>query len=359
MTKRPAFLAAAVPFLLLADVALAQTGGPRPPLLWMPVPDLEPIVVEPLPPPPPPALVLVLPEAPPYVPFLQLAPPSLPSAVKKLIEQAIRNDDPDAVNAVIKIALKSQPYDEGEIKAMQKAYQDRKTKEAADKLAANERRIRESHWDQLWTGQIELGGFRSTGNTNNFGFSGALKANRKGIKWEHILLASADYQEDDGSVSKSQYSGSYQARYTLSDGYFTYGKGMYERDRIQGFKNRYTGSGGLGYRLIKTKAMTLSVEAGPALRRIDYVDEPSATTWSASTSLDWDWTISPTMKLTEDFSSYIGTDNSTFTSKTALEAGMTKRLKLKLSYSIEHETSPPDGSLKTDTVSRFALVYGF
>ena len=51
--------------------------------------------------------------------------------------------------------------------------------------------------------------------------------------------------------------------------------------------------------------MTLSIEAGPALRQTDYVNDPSAATWSVATSLDWDWTISPTMKLSQDASSYV------------------------------------------------------
>lgn len=346
MTKRQTVLAAAVPFLILGYPAWAQ-----PPEPIRPVVDEAPL--------PPLAIVPVLPPPPVYVPLVQAPPPSLPPAVKAMIEEAIRNDDQEALSALVKLAVKTQPYDEAEIRALQRDYQDRKAKALAEKTAAELRRIREAPVLDLWTGQIEAGAFRSTGNTRNFGFSSAVKLNRKGINWEHIVQAGVDYQEDAGDVTREQFSGSYQARYTLNDALFTYGKGLYERDKIQGFKNRYTLSSGLGYRVVKTDKMTLSVEAGPAIRQIDYVDDPSATNWSLATSLDWDWTISPTMKLSQDASSYIGSDNNTFTSMTALEAGMTKRLKLKLSYSFEHETSPPDGSLKTDTVSRFSLVYGF
>ncbi|WP_237713923.1 DUF481 domain-containing protein [Novosphingobium sp. Rr 2-17] len=340
-------LAAAVPLLLLAVEARAR------------VPELEQHAVEPTLPLPPPVLVPMLPPASEYVPFIKVPAPSLSPPVKAMIEEAIRADDQAQVAAMVKIAIKTQPYDEGEIKALQKAYQDRKAKQAAEKSAADLKRIREAALLQLWKGQVEVGAFRSTGNTSNFGFSAAVKFNRKGINWEHIIQGNADYQEDAGTVSKEQFSGSYQARYTLNDALFTYGKGMYERDKIQGYENRYSLSSGLGYRVIKTKAMTLSIEAGPAIRQTEFVSDPSETSWSVATSLDWAWTISPTMKLTQDASSYIGSDNSTFTSKTALEAGMTKRLKLKLSYQFEHEGSPPDGSLKTDTVSRFTLVYGF
>ena len=116
---------------------------------------------------------------------------------------------------------------------------------------------------------------------------------------------------------------------------------------------------GLGYRILDRPGMTLALEAGPAARHVNYVDGLDTTTWSTLSSVDFDWTLNPTIKLTQDASAYVGSDNSTFTSLTGLEAGMAKGLKVKLSYSIEHETSPPPGALKTDTISRFSLLYGF
>ena len=315
-------------------------------------------VVEPLPQPPAP-LRLDLAPFPEPVPFIQAEAPHLPKAVKAMIEEAIRKDDSQALAAVVKIALKTQPYDADEIRGMQKAYQDRKAKELAEKTKEETERIRKSGVLKLWKGQIELGAFRSTGNTSNFGFSGALKIDRKGIDWEHTIQLSADYQKDSGTVTREQYGASYQPRYTLNDGLFTYGRAQYERDKIQGFADRYSLSSGLGYRVIKSKEMNLSLEAGPAVRRTIYISDPSETTWSTLTSLDFDWTLNHTLKLTQTASAYIGSDDSTLTSATGFEATVAKGLKAKLSYSVEHETSPPDGSLKTDTVSRFSLVYGF
>lgn len=315
-----------------------------------------PEYVEPL---PPPTLHLSLPD---YVYpdlFIDARPPQLPSAVRSILVEAMQSDSSDEVAAVVKFASKTQPYYRKEIKAMHRDYLDRRAREAAEKTASEERRIRRAGLLELWTGQIELGGFRNTGNTDNFGFTGALKLVRQGIDWQHTILANADYQETNSNVDREQFSASYQPRYTLNDGLFTYGRAQYEKDVIQGYRNRFSASGGLGYRLIDRRDMTLSIEAGPALRHTDYVDEPVQTDWSTLSSIDFDWTINPSLKLSENASAYVGSDNNTFTSLTALEAGMTKRLKLKLSYSIEHETSPPSGTLKTDTISRFALVYGF
>lgn len=345
--KMKQFLPASLPLLLIAFPAQAQNVSAIPVIRKSP----PGAVVEPL--------RLVLPD---YVyppPFIQVGPPRLPANVRAMIEAAVRTDDSAVVAAVVNTALETQPYDRDEIRSMHRAFLDRQAKAFADKTEAEIRRIRNSGVLDLWQGQIELGAFRGTGNTRNFGFTGAVKLNRKGIDWEHTVLASADYQEDSGTVTREQYGASYQPRYTLNDALFTYGRFQYERDRIQGFRDRYSLSGGLGYRMLERTNLTLSVEAGPALRRTRYVDEPAETTWSTLTSLDFDWKISESIKLTEDASSYIGSDNSTFTSLTGLEAGMAKGLKVRLSYAFEHETSPPLGSLKTDTISRFSLVYGF
>ena len=292
-------------------------------------------------------------------PFIPAPPPHLPANVKAMIDAAIRTDDSAAVAAVVKAAPETQPYDKDEIRSMHRAYLDRKAEELAAWTEAETQRIRDSGVLELWKGQIELGAFRGTGNTRNFGFTGALKLNRKGIDWEHTILANADYQKDAGVVTREQYGASYQPRYTLNDALFTYGRMQYEKDEIQGFRARYSLSGGLGYRVLQHRDLSLALEAGPAARRTLYVDQPSETTWSMLTSLDFDWNVTRTMKLTQDASAYVGSDNSTFTSLTGLEAGMAKGLKARLSYSIEHESSPPVGSVRTDTISRFSLVYGF
>jgi len=310
-------------------------------------------------PPAPVVLVLVLPPAPEFVPFVDAPAPSLAPQVRAMIEEAIRSDDSAAVAAVVKLAIKTQPYDGDEIRGMQRAFLDRKARALAAKTEAELRRIREAGLTELWKGQVEVGAFRSTGNTSNFGVSGALKLSRKGIDWEHSVQLNADYQRDRGTVTREQVLAAYQPRYTLNDRLFTYGRVQYERDPIQGYSSRYTLSGGLGYRVLEGRSMTLSLEAGPALRRTDFVTDPTASTASMLTSLDFDWKLSNTLKLTQDASGYIESGNSTITSATSLEAGMAKGLKAKFSYSVEHETSPPDGTLRTDTISRFSLVYGF
>ncbi|WP_039393901.1 DUF481 domain-containing protein [Novosphingobium sp. MBES04] len=293
------------------------------------------------------------------IPFVDADRPTLPRNVRAMLEESMKGEEDAEVDAVVKFAIKVQPWFKDEIRGMHKSYRDRRAAEERAKFEAKQRRIRQAGILQLWKGQIDLGGFRNTGNTSNFGVTGGFKADRQGIKWQHTITATANYQETDSTVTTNKYLLAYQPRFTLHEGYFIYGRAQYERDPISGFENRYSLSGGLGRRLIRTDRMTLSVEAGPAMRMIDYVDEPSETQYSALMSVDFAWKLNNTVKLSQVASGYVSTENNTFTSLTALETAMTKNLKLKLSYNFEHETAPAAGTLKTDTISSFSVVYGF
>lgn len=271
----------------------------------------------------------------------------------------MQTDDAKAVDAVVKAAKATQPQDSAEIDAMKQKFDETHTLVAAEKAANERERVLAARPLQLWKGEGEIGAFNSTGNTTSAGVSVGLKLERDGVYWQHKLQFTADYQKTSGVVSREQYLASYNPRYTLSDRFYAYGLVQFESDRFQGYHSRYSLSPGFGYRVSNTDALKLSFEGGPALRFTDYIDEPQKTTASALGSLDFAWRATRSIRVTQQASAYLESDNSTFTSTTSLEAGMLKGLKARLSYRYEHDTAPPDGSRQTDTLSRFTLVYGF
>ncbi|MBB4857152.1 putative salt-induced outer membrane protein [Novosphingobium chloroacetimidivorans] len=283
----------------------------------------------------------------------------LPGPVRAMLEAAMRTDDAKAVDAVVKAAKETQPQDSAEIDAMKQKFDDAHTLVAAEKAENERERVLAARPLQLWKGEGEIGAFNTTGNTESAGVSVGLKLERVGVYWQHKLQFTADYQKTSGVVSREQYLASYNPRYTLSDRFYAYGLVQYENDRFQGYTSRYSLSPGFGYRVYNTDDLKLSFEGGPALRFTNYVDEPQRTTTSALGSLDFAWRATRAIRLTQQASAYVEDRNSTFTSTTAIEAGMLKGLKARLSYRYEHDSDPPDGSRRTDTLSRFTLVYGF
>src|SRR5690606_13027720 len=121
----------------------------------------------------------------------------------------------------------------------------------------------------------QVGAFQSSGNSDNVGVSVALSLTREGIDWSHRLNASMDYQRSNDVTSREQYMLSYEPRYQINPRLFAYALGQFEKDRFQGFSSRYSASGGLGYKLLDGSGLNLSVKAGPAWRRTDFLTQES------------------------------------------------------------------------------------
>lgn len=282
----------------------------------------------------------------------------IPHSVKAMIDEAIRVDDPAKVDTVIEFAKATNPQSAAEIDAIHEAYRERSQNDAARKAEEAVAARREAGIFELWDGKGELGAFRATGNSSNIGLALGVSAERKGIDWEHRIRARIDYTEDD-ITKRDQYLFAYRPRYSLEGDHFIYGRGQFESDELQGFDARYSLSGGVGYKLINRDSLKFAIEAGPALRITDFVIEDTESHVSGLGSVDVEWKLGETLKLTQDASAFIEPSNATINSVTALEAGVSKGLAARISYAVEHETRPNSGAIETDTLTRFGLVYGF
>lgn len=280
---------------------------------------------------------------------------SLPDPVKAMIEAAIASKQDADVQTVVKLAKATNPDDAAEIDAMLASY----TAEKAAEAAAEEQKKLQADFFENWSGQGELGGFHSTGNTNSTGVSASLKLKKEGVKWRYNLRALADYQRTNGMTDREQFLFALEPNYKISDRLYAFGLAQYERDRFQGFSSRVTLSGGLGYAVIKKDDVVLNVKGGPAWRKTSLIGGGSETNLSGLAALDSFWQVSDTLRLTQDLNALVESDNSTFTSTTGLEAKLIGALSARLSYSWEHETNPPPGVEKTDKISRATLVYDF
>lgn len=280
---------------------------------------------------------------------------ALPDPVKAMIEAAIASKNDADVQTVVKLAKSTNPKDIVEIDAILARY----NAEKAALAAAEEQKKLKASFFENWSGQGELGGFHSTGNTNSTGISASLKLKKEGVKWRYNLRALADYQRTNGTTDREQFLAAFEPNYKINDRLYAFGLAQYERDRFQGFSSRVTLSGGLGYAVIKSDDVVLNIKGGPAWRKTSLIGGGSESNLSGLAALDSFWQISENLRLTQDLNTLIESDNSTFTSTTGLEAKLIGALSARLSYSWEHETDPPLGVEKTDKISRATLVYDF
>ena len=283
----------------------------------------------------------------------------IPSPVRDMIDAAIASGDEDTVRTVIDIARTTNPNDTAEIDAILAVYETELAAIAVAQAAAEQNEIRNAGLFDNWTGRGELGAFNSTGNSSNTGLTASLALTRQGINWRHKLRVRADYQRSNGITTRDQFLAGYEANLLIDERLFAFAAALYERDQFQGFSGRYSVSGGLGYQIIDKDDMTLSVQAGPAYRRTEFVDGTSANDIAGNASLDFDWLIAESIALTQDASTFVQSGNSTFISDTGLQAGISDNLSVRLSYTVEHDTNPPIGSVTTDTLSRITIIYDF
>ncbi|PQM26399.1 DUF481 domain-containing protein [Sphingopyxis lindanitolerans] len=284
-----------------------------------------------------------------------------PDPIRQMLAAAMASRKDGDVEAVGALAKKASPERIADIDALLTDY---RAKRAAEKKAAADAaraKLAAAKFWQNWKGEGQIGASHSSGNATSTGISLGLTLNRKGIGWDQRFRAQADYQRTNGSTSMERYLVEYEPQIKVGDRAFAYGLGRWERDRILGFGNRWNASAGLGYKVVVGKAMTLNLKAGPAWRQADYLPGRgrSESELTGLAGLDFGWSLSPTLRLTQVASTIVGEHNMVASSLTALNAKLTGALSARFSYSADIDTRPPPGIETIDTLTRFTLVYGF
>ncbi|WP_262407929.1 YdiY family protein [Sphingopyxis sp. OPL5] len=282
-----------------------------------------------------------------------------PDPVSDMLTAAIASGKDADVEAVAKLAKAANPDDAAEIDARVVAYRAERQRLKDEAAAAVRAKLAAAKFWENWKGEGQIGGSLSTGNTKSAGLSAGLALARKGIDWTHKLRLQADYQRTNGRTSIERYLGEVEPQYRLSDRGFVYGLGRWEKDRILGYDSRWNLSGGLGYKLIDSKSVALSLKGGPAWRRTDFVRGDIDNELTALAGLDFGWQLSPTLRLTQVASTVVGEANSSTSSLTSLNAKLSGKLSARIAYSAQIDSSPPPGVESVDTQTRFTLVYGF
>jgi putative salt-induced outer membrane protein len=278
--------------------------------------------------------------------------PVIPPTIKSMLDSAIASGSEGDVAVIVKYARTADP-----------ASADMVVKIASDwrneRLAKANRQLREADFFDLVKGRAELGGYVSTGNTENVGLTAAIEVKREGLEWRHKLRLQADYQESLSVVTRERYLAAYEPNWKFDDRAYLYGAAQYESDRFSGFYDRVSVSAGSGYSAIKSPAVKLDVELGPAYRLTRFIDDTRESNLAARGSMDFGWKLSRSISVTQNASAYLQQANSTVSSRSALLAKLFGPLSAQFSYTLQYESTPPVGRQTTDTTSRAALVVDF
>ena len=293
----------------------------------------------------------------------------LPDGVRQMIDAAIATGDAKKVATVLELARVTNPEEGEALDAIEAEWKTAQAAATAKASAEKEARLGSAGFFELWSGEGELGGFHSTGNTDSIGIASSLGLKREGLRWSHRIRARADYQRQDGDTSREQFLFAYEPRRELGENMFAYGLAQFERDRFQGFDGRYAVSGGLGYKVVDREGLSLAVKAGPAYRITDYREGASVSRIAGLVAADFDWQMLDGLTLTQDANALaegggevqvlVDGNNTSINLVTGLDFEITDRLRSRLSYAIDHNSNPPPDAVSTDTITRFTIIYGF
>ena len=293
----------------------------------------------------------------------------LPEGVGDMIDAAIATGDAAKVTTVLELARATNPDETEALDRIESEWKAAQAEKLAAKQAAKEQEIRQAGLFDRWSGEGEIGGFQSTGNTDSLGLAASIKLKREGIDWSHHFRARLDYQRQDDVTKREQFLAAYEPRWQFSDDLFLYGLAQFERDRLQGFDARYAVSGGLGYKVIDEEGFKFSVKAGPAWRATEFSDGTSNSRIAGLFGTDFDWEIVKGLTFTQDANALaegggevqvlVDGSNTSINLVSGLDFRISEKLRSRLSYAVDYDSNPPDGAVQTDTLTRFTIIYGF
>jgi putative salt-induced outer membrane protein len=221
-----------------------------------------------------------------------------------------------------------------------------------------------------WTGKGEAGLVISSGNTETEAGNVKLALTREADNWKNTFGLAALYASDEGGATAQRWEASTQADYNFSPKTFWFGAARYEDDRFNGFEYQATVSSGLGRKFVDTDRTRFVGTAGVGYKFFetrDAFDENGALIQEGASdsevvfrgTLDVEHRLTDTTKLIDRFIVEAGADNTFYRNDLSVEVKMTEVLALALGYSVRHNSDPPPGFERTDTLTTVNLVYEF
>lgn len=209
-----------------------------------------------------------------------------------------------------------------------------------------------------WSGKGEGGIVFSRGNADNDNANLRLELARELDRWKHGFAVSALRASNDGDTTAERYGASWQSDFKLTERSFWFGGLRYEQDEFSGFDYQASATTGYGRKLIDTEATKLTGQIGAGYRRLkNALTGETAGDAVARGDLNLERVLTDTTSLTNRFSVESGSNNTLAINELALQVRMSEAFALSFGVGVRHNTDPPAGLEKTDTLTTVNLVY--
>lgn len=211
-----------------------------------------------------------------------------------------------------------------------------------------------------WTGKGEAGLAVANGNSDTRTANAKVAVGKKIANWEYKAGLCGLYVRNDGDTTAKRWEALAQTHYNFGGGNtFWFGGTRYEKDRFSGFDYQGVLDTGMGHKFIDNETTKLSGQAGAGYKFWETLGTPSEKDNSlvGTAGLDFSHQLTETTSLTNKFGAEVASDNNFLQNELGFAVKVSNRIALSLGYAVRHNTDPPAGFKKTDTLSTVNLVY--
>lgn len=222
--------------------------------------------------------------------------------------------------------------------------------------------------ESKFSGEGEIGFLMTSGNTETDSFTGKVGLKYETPNWLNEANLSALYRseesendagEKEDKVSAEKYTASGKTGWKFNELNYLFIQASYEDDRFSGYDNRTTASIGYGRKLINTEKINLNIELGPGYR-YDKLEGGETEDEAIFRGFGlFSYKFSDSASFQQDVTVEAGSDNTKTKAVSAVTAKIVGALAMKVSFTVDHNSSVPADKEKTDTETALTLVYSF
>jgi putative salt-induced outer membrane protein YdiY len=213
-----------------------------------------------------------------------------------------------------------------------------------------------------WTGNVFLGAFKQSGNTDRTSATFGGEAVRKSARDRFGLSLLYNYAEEDGSLTTRDTYGTVKYDYFFTKKFYGYLGVEILKDRFKDLNLRTIVGPGVGYQFLDDETNSLALEAGLSYFSEDRIDDEDDQWLTARLGARFRYKLCEHVTFTDNLTIYPNLESGgDFTSRN--EATLTTTIAgpwaLRLANIWEHDSAPSVDVKKNDTKSSVNLQYSF
>ncbi|MCQ8184157.1 DUF481 domain-containing protein [Parvularcula maris] len=233
----------------------------------------------------------------------------------------------------------------------------------------------EAEEDQ-WSGAVRFNLSSATGNTDNTVLGGKVILARKYGAITHAIEGGGNFTEtttvdQDGaentSTTQNNWFSQYRIEVQTGDRTFLFGRLRYEEDQFSGFDRKAFAGAGIGHAIYERETRDLRILAGPGVQYFERTRplplpedfEQEETSLAFFFGQTFRQQIVENVEFAQSFDATWASENSTIAPAFEVKSDLTDKISLRTVYTVKHETDPPEGREKTDTLLSVAIGYEF